>query len=535
MCIIDADLTPGVQILTRASRLLSLADGLIVVHSMLVVPLAVMALFTLAATFWMLAKALLHSGADAIAYAAHEARHAAALAALKAAATLQRRANAATAATAEGEEEEDVDALKARIASLTAQRDSARAGASSTGTPSTAAGPSQRSAATTRRGSVGSDGSAPLRPSSVVAPSPSAGPGAGGAGSRRGSVQSLAAAGLGRRRGSVAAGGLRVVKASSALGDAKRARNELGGFAPLHEARLRGRMKLHRAVAKLKAKKAAEALFANRGRKKKGVVKKLVKKKKNWNVVRSVTSAGAWARGGDEERAARKRARRRAQERKRRKSSVRRSKSKHGHGHGHRHGSKRKGLARKATLANVKEGEAAEMDTADEASASASASDSDGTGKRRSSHRSSKRHSRSQRKRKTSERRRRSTLHTNASRRASLAGRLTQFKMHMAAKAAEEKILAQATDSDEVDQRQGGGEIGGAGSDEGIAAPPQSHREALERLYSRAAPEKLVHIGKILDKFKNDTTRMYAVLEQMFPDENIERYVEIQGTGGGGV
>ena len=47
--------------------------GLVFVHSMLVVPLACVALFTLAATCWLLLKGLLHASADALAYAAHQA------------------------------------------------------------------------------------------------------------------------------------------------------------------------------------------------------------------------------------------------------------------------------------------------------------------------------------------------------------------------------------------------------------------------------------------------------------------------------
>ena len=62
--------------------------GLVFVHSMLVVPLACVALFTLAATCWLLLKGLLHASADALAYAAHQA---AALAAAEAAKLRQRR------------------------------------------------------------------------------------------------------------------------------------------------------------------------------------------------------------------------------------------------------------------------------------------------------------------------------------------------------------------------------------------------------------------------------------------------------------
>ena len=114
-------------------------------------------------------------------------------------------------------------------------------------------------------------------------------------------------------------------------------------------------------------------------------------------------------------------------------------------------------------------------------------------------------------------------MHANASRRSSLAGRLTAFKMHQAAVAAEERVVAHE-EKKQKQQRLQGVDEDEEGEDDALP-PPADHREALARLYSRAAPEKVKSIPTILARFEDNPAQMYAVLEQMFPDEVIQRPV----------
>lgn len=55
------------------------------------------------------------------------------------------------------------------------------------------------------------------------------------------------------------------------------------------------------------------------------------------------------------------------------------------------------------------------------------------------------------------------------------------------------------------------------------AGPPADDRDALERLYRRAAPGNLDNVDVILRKFDGRREDMYRLLENMFPDEAIER------------
>ena len=57
------------------------------------------------------------------------------------------------------------------------------------------------------------------------------------------------------------------------------------------------------------------------------------------------------------------------------------------------------------------------------------------------------------------------------------------------------------------------------------SGPPRSHRDALVRLYTRLDPSKLKNVQTILDKFAHAPFEMYAVLERLYPGENIERPV----------
>ena len=54
-------------------------------------------------------------------------------------------------------------------------------------------------------------------------------------------------------------------------------------------------------------------------------------------------------------------------------------------------------------------------------------------------------------------------------------------------------------------------------------SPPADDREAICRLFSRCAPEKLGNVDAILHKFEGQRERMYALLSTMFPGETIER------------
>ena len=57
------------------------------------------------------------------------------------------------------------------------------------------------------------------------------------------------------------------------------------------------------------------------------------------------------------------------------------------------------------------------------------------------------------------------------------------------------------------------------------AGPPTTDREALVKLYRRAAPDKLGNISAILARFAGKSEQLYALLDRMFPNEIVERPV----------
>ena len=66
------------------------------------------------------------------------------------------------------------------------------------------------------------------------------------------------------------------------------------------------------------------------------------------------------------------------------------------------------------------------------------------------------------------------------------------------------------------------------------AGPPVDDRDALERLYRRAAPGNLSNVDVILSKFSGRRDEMYRLLEKMFPDEIIERATRLRQSRTGG-
>ena len=90
----------------------------------------------------------------------------------------------------------------------------------------------------------------------------------------------------------------------------------------------------------------------------------------------------------------------------------------------------------------------------------------------------------------------------NASRRGSLAGRLDAHK----------KRLEMATVPE---------------GSEANANLPANDREALHRLFSRCAPDKIANIDAVLQKFDGQLDKMYLVLGRLYPNETIERPADI--------